>query len=135
MEGTASLTRCTQPCSLSGTPREGWGGGTAFQKVAVVCHFLFSHCRLGSGLSPGTARDLRLQFPWRRKWQPTPLFLRMKSHRHRSLVGYGVTKELDVIWQLNINNNKESSAQTIWMRNSRRCVDPSQHQLVEEPEK
>ena len=26
--------------------------------------------------------------PWRRKWQPTPLFLLEKSHGQRSLVGY-----------------------------------------------
>ena len=26
--------------------------------------------------------------PWRRKWQPTPVFLPGKSHRWRSLIGY-----------------------------------------------
>ena len=26
--------------------------------------------------------------PWRRKWQPTPVFLPGKSHEQRSLVGY-----------------------------------------------
>ena len=26
--------------------------------------------------------------PWRRKWQPTPVFLPRKSHGQRSLVGY-----------------------------------------------
>ena len=25
---------------------------------------------------------------WRRKWQPTPVFLSAKSHGHRSLAGY-----------------------------------------------
>ena len=28
------------------------------------------------------------KIPWRRKWQPTPVFLRGKSHGQRSLVGY-----------------------------------------------
>ena len=28
------------------------------------------------------------KIPWRRKWQPTPLFLPGKSHRQRSLMGY-----------------------------------------------
>ena len=28
------------------------------------------------------------RFPWRRKWQPTPVVLLGKSHRQRSLVGY-----------------------------------------------
>ena len=36
--------------------------------------------------------------PWRRKWQPTPVFLPGKSHGQRSLAGYspGGTKESDV---------------------------------------
>ena len=28
------------------------------------------------------------KIPWRRKWQPIPLFLPVKSHGQRSLVGY-----------------------------------------------
>ena len=28
------------------------------------------------------------KIPWRRKWQPTPVFLPRKSHRHRSLADY-----------------------------------------------
>ena len=28
------------------------------------------------------------KIPWRRKWQPTPVFLPEKSHGQRSLVGY-----------------------------------------------
>ena len=28
------------------------------------------------------------KIPWRRKWQPTPVFLPGKSHRQRSLAGY-----------------------------------------------
>ena len=35
------------------------------------------------------------KIPWRRKWQPTPIFLPRKSHGQRSLVGYG-RKESDV---------------------------------------
>ena len=39
---------------------------------------------------------------WRRKWQPTPVFLPGKSHGWRSLVGYGPWghKELDMTEQL-----------------------------------
>ena len=29
------------------------------------------------------------KIPWRRKWQPTPVFLLGESHGQRSLVGYG----------------------------------------------
>ena len=56
-------------------------------------------------LTPASAGDTgevgsipRLErFPWRRKWQPTPLFLPGKSHGQRSLVAYspGGCKELD----------------------------------------
>ena len=37
------------------------------------------------------------KIPWRRKWQPTPVFLPGKSHGQRSLVGYTLWghKELD----------------------------------------
>ena len=39
------------------------------------------------------------RFPWRRKWQPTPVFLPGKSHGQRSLTGYSpwCHKELDMI--------------------------------------
>ena len=30
------------------------------------------------------------KFPWRRKWQPTPVFLTGESHGRRSLAGYTV---------------------------------------------
>ena len=35
------------------------------------------------GSIPGSGR-----VPWRRKWQPTPVFLPGKSHGQRSLAGY-----------------------------------------------
>ncbi|XDA74027.1 hypothetical protein R6Z07F_004246 [Ovis aries] len=43
--------------------------------------------------------------PWKRKWQPTPVFLR-KPHGQRSLVGYSPWghKELDTTEQLNTQN-------------------------------
>ena len=38
------------------------------------------------------------KIPWRRKWQPTPVFLPEKSHGQRSLAGYSPWghKELDM---------------------------------------
>ena len=43
-----------------------------------------STCNVGDlGSIPGSGR-----FPWRRKWQPTPIFLPGESHGRRSLVGY-----------------------------------------------
>ena len=56
----------------------------------------------GLGLIPGSGR-----FPWRRKWQPTPVFLHGESHGQRSLVGYSPwgRKELNMTQQLNNNKN------------------------------
>ena len=44
------------------------------------------------GLNPWVGK-----IPWRRKWQPTPVFLPGESHRQRNLVGYNPwgPKELD----------------------------------------
>ena len=36
----------------------------------------------------GDARDRVRKIPWRRKWQPTPVFLCGKFHGQRSLEGY-----------------------------------------------
>ena len=38
------------------------------------------------------------KIPWKRKWQPTPVFLPGKSHEQRNLVGYSPQgcKELDM---------------------------------------
>ena len=40
--------------------------------------------------------------PWRRKWQPTPVFLPGEFHKQRSLVGYSLwgCKESDTTKQL-----------------------------------
>ena len=45
------------------------------------------------------------QVPWRRKWQPTPLFLPGKFHGQRSLMGYSPRgrKELDMTEQLHFH--------------------------------
>ena len=58
---------------------------------------------------PANAGDMRHRFdawvgkiPWRRKWQPTPVFLPGKSHGQRNLAGYSpyVSTELDTIEDL-----------------------------------
>ena len=45
------------------------------------------------------------KMPWRRKWQPTPVFLPAKSHGQKSLVGYSPWghKESNMTEQLNNN--------------------------------
>ena len=44
---------------------------------------------------------------WRRKWQPTPVFLPGESHGQRSLVSYSPQgrKESDMTYRLNNNSN------------------------------
>ena len=45
-----------------------------------------------------SVRSLGQEEPWRRKWQPTPVFLPRESHGQRSLAGYSPWghKELDM---------------------------------------
>ena len=40
-----------------------------------------------------------VKIPWRRKWQPAPVFLPGESHRQRSLAGHGAKahKEIETI--------------------------------------
>ena len=45
------------------------------------------------------------KIPWRRKWQPTPVFLPEKSHGQRKLAGSWGHKKLDTTEQLNNNND------------------------------
>ena len=53
-----------------------------------------------TGSIPGSGR-----FPWRRKWQPTPVFLLGKFHGQRSVVGYSPRgrKKLDTTEQLHFH--------------------------------
>ena len=49
---------------------------------------------------PGSGR-----FPWRRQWQPTPVFLPGEAHRQRSLAGYSLWghKESDTTEHTHVN--------------------------------
>ena len=63
-----------------------WPGGC----VLVVC---LCCTGLPWWLNPPAVQEtwflsLGQKMPWRRKWQPTPVFLPGKSHGQRSLVGY-----------------------------------------------
>ena len=68
---------------------------------------------LGFSGGEGTCQRGRCEFspwvgkmPWRREWQPTPVFLPGESHEQRSLAGYspGGHKELNTTYQLKNNN-------------------------------
>ena len=57
---------------------KGFLGGASGKESACQCR---RHRRWGFDPCVG-------KIPWRRKWQPTPVFLPRKSHGQRSLVGY-----------------------------------------------
>ena len=53
---------------------------------------------------------------WRKKWQPTPVFLPGKSHEQKSLEGYSPWghKEFDTTEQLNNNNKALNAMPGVW---------------------
>ena len=67
---------CLAPLSMGFSRQKGLGGSSDGKESA---------CNVGDpGSIPGLER-----FPWRREWQPTPVFLPGESYGRRSLVGYG----------------------------------------------
>ena len=54
--------------------------------IPVLCQMSFPGSSVVKNL-PANAGDMGL-IPWRRKWQPTPVFLPGKSHGQRSLASY-----------------------------------------------
>ena len=48
------------------------------------------------------------RFPWRRKWQPTPVFLPGKSHGQRNQVGYSPRGHKSVGCDLATNSNSNN---------------------------
>ena len=67
--------------------KQGFLGGASGKEPACQCRRLKRH-----GFDPWVKK-----FPWRRAWQPTPVFLSRESHGQRSLAGYSPwgCKELD----------------------------------------
>ena len=58
----------------------GFPGCTSGKELACRCR---RHKRYGFDLWVGKS-------PWRRKWQPTPVFLHGEAHGQRSLAGYSL---------------------------------------------
>ena len=74
-EGKASACNAGDSGSIPGL---GFPGGTSGKEPACQCR---RHKRCGFD-------PLVKKIPWRRAWQPTPVFLSGKSHGQRSPVGY-----------------------------------------------
>ena len=60
-----------------------WRLVLSYSWASLVAQFKESACQSRRGFDPLVGK-----IPWRRKWQPTPVFLPGKSHGQRSLVGY-----------------------------------------------
>jgi len=69
----------------------GFPVGASCKEPTYQCRTNVEHAR--RGFNPWVRK-----IPWRRAWQPTPVFLPGESHGQRSLVGYGPQghKELDM---------------------------------------
>ena len=72
---------------------------------------------------PASAGDMRCRFdpqvrkiPWRRAWQPTPVFLPGESHGQRSLAGYSPwgRKQSDMTEGLNSSRAESRGAASRW---------------------
>ena len=75
----AERTCLIPPINIYWVPTVAWGfpGGASGKEATYQCR---RHKRLG--IDPWVGK-----IPWRRKWQPTPVFSPGKSHRERKLAG------------------------------------------------
>ena len=90
----------TPTCSVLGKIYAVWAfPGDSDHRVCLQCGT--------SGFNPWVGK-----IPWRRKWQPTPVFLPGKSHGWRSLAGYipWGCKELDTTEQLHFHAAHETTS-------------------------
>ena len=113
-EGFSKGARETVGILVDGIPRP-YTGTQECVSYLLNCHssrsclFLWSHCgfprwlkRIRLPIQETKVRSLIWKIPWRRKWQPTPVFLSGESHGQRSLAGYSPWghKESDTAEQL-----------------------------------
>ena len=98
--------------------RIGFPGGTSGKEPACQCR---RHKRYD--FDPWVGK-----IPWRRKWQPTPVFLPGKSYRQRSLVGYSP-------WGLKESDTTEWHTQREQKNNSSSIIDPNLFLILDSLEK
>ena len=82
-----------------------WWGLPRWFSGKRICLQYRRHQRRGFDLWIG-------KIPWRREWQPTPVFLPGKSHRQRNPAGYSPwgCKELDMTEHARTNPPQPTSA-------------------------
>ena len=90
---------CQAPLFMGFSRQEYWSGLLCQCSGHKRCWFnlLWDHCSFLLGFDPWVGK-----IPWRRKWQPTSIFLPGKSHGQRSLADYSPwgCKESDTNYQL-----------------------------------
>ena len=69
---------------------------------------------------PGLRRSQELN--WRRKWQPTLVFLLGKFHRQKSLAGSWDQKESDMTARLNTHAGRQALYRTLLQREKKKTV-------------
>ena len=80
--------------SLHRLPRQGWGlSALRFSLYALAllpdsASLVAQTVKNLPAMQETRVRSLGQEDPWRRKWQPTPVFLPRESHGQRSLAGY-----------------------------------------------
>ena len=97
---------CQQMCPFDyqRESRNGDFGGTFWSWAYRWLSGKESACKAEDSGDPGSIPGSGL-FPWRRKWQPSPVFLPGESHGQSSLVGYSTRgcKESDMIELLTLS--------------------------------
>ena len=73
----------------------GFAGGASGKEPACQCR---NHKRCG--FNPWVGK-----IPWRRTWQPTPVFLSGEPHGQRSLAGYGPQLQTNHTWLKRLNTH------------------------------
>ena len=71
--------------------------------------------------------------PWRKKWQPTPVFLPGKSHGHGNLAGYSPwdCKESDMTEHAHTTKmEKYSVEKTLIIKANMACLEQKQNPLI-----
>ena len=97
-------------CLVKSTWLQGFPGGAVVKNLPGRRH----------GFNPWVSK-----IPWRRKWQPIPIFSPVKSYGQRSLAGYNPLgrKESDKTEQLNTANNTYDQPRQHIKKRRRRFAD------------
>ena len=101
-----------------------WAGKKNLKRKSLRTGQSFLRCSVGkaSACSVGDVGSTWVgKIPWRREWQPTPVFLPGESHGQRSLVGYspGDRKSrtrLSAIFLLSLRTGQERTRTKHWRR-------------------